>query len=200
MWITEIGNFLINSSVKVARLILISSIIFLLPDPWVSGILSFLFFVVFLLPDSWVYWVSDLGPGFKHHHQAIQNAYGTQILIAFIISLVIVFYDCVSRLCEKWRNRGKKLQIIKATYGTDARSNDVTDKVRTLVKEDRLILKADDDIFLKPGKIDDPGPGIPKTLTIVYKYKIFTVKCKQREQVEIVTVKVTPDTKPGTNN
>ena len=104
MWIVEIGNFLINASVKVAMLIFISSFIFLLPASWVSGILS------------WVSWVSDLGPGFEYHHQATQNAYGTQIFISFIISLVIIFSHCVSWLYEKWRNRGRKLQILKEMW------------------------------------------------------------------------------------
>ena len=185
MWVVQIENFLKGASGKVACLILILSIIFLLPGSWVSGILSFL--------SSWIFWVSDLGPGFQHHHQAIQDAYGTEILIAFFVSLVMVLFALPSFVRKTWSNWGRKLEILKATYGTDASFNDVTDRVRELVKEDKLILTADDDILLEPGGTNDPARGQTKTLKITYKYKIFTVKCKQREQVEIVTIKVTPE-------
>lgn len=149
MWITEIGNFIATSSFKVAVLIAVSSLIILVVPP-----------------DFWFPWL-----GFENPHKNVVTNFGGQIFIAFVVSLAILIFAGISWLLERMRNRGRKLQIIKATYGTNDNSIDVTSKVKALVKNNSLNFIVDDDKLLKPGKIDDPIPGSDKTLKIEYTYK-----------------------------
>lgn len=162
MWITEIGNFIASSSSKVALLIVVSSLV-----------------ILTVPPDFWFSWLE-----FDDPHKNVVANYGEQLFIALIVSAVILIFTGVSWLLEWRMNRGRMLQIIKATYGTNAGSIDVTAKVKALVMKNSSNFKVDDDKLLKPGKIDDPTPGSPKTLKIEYAYK-HTKEYEQGKQVVI---------------
>ena len=148
MWITEIGKFIATSSVKAALIVCFSSGLFIWPpDPW------------------WTFL------GLSKYHCDTAQEYGAQIFIAFIVSLVILLWAGIVRLYERLKNKGPKLQIIKATYGTtDDVFTCVTPKVKALIKKKSLNFTVDDNVLLRANKSDDPMPGSPKTLKIEVKY------------------------------
>ena len=178
MSIIDIKNVLETSSFRIAIIAFFSSVIFLLPNSWVS--FPFNFFGA---------WISGLKDGFEHYHQATQDTYGVQIFIVFVVSSILLLSYFYYMAQEKLENRKGKLRIIKATYGTDKfHTIDVTARVKRRKEkkdsEEFLTFKVDDGVLLAKGKKDDPVPGSDKTLWIEYWYK-HTEKFERGELVEI---------------
>jgi hypothetical protein len=55
------------------------------------------------------------------------------------------------------------LNIISASYGAGRQRRDVTDRVRSMVRDGRLAIRVDNDTLG-----GDPAPNVPKSLTVTY--------------------------------
>ena len=71
-------------------------------------------------------------------------------------------------------DRYGRLTIIRATYGAGNRNRDVTDRLRSLIREGRLTITANNDAFG-----GDPAPGARKVLMVTYS----TSRGQQQTQV-----------------
>jgi hypothetical protein len=76
---------------------------------------------------------------------------------------------------------GLTLEIIEARYFTSNHSKDITEKVKNLVKNNSLVLKATNEID------GDPEPRIVKQLKIIYKYAGET-KEKEVQEGQIISL------------
>ena len=165
MSIADIKDVLETSSSRIAGLVLLSSIVFMLPNSLFSAL------------------------GLGSYHNKVMSNYGTQIFIALVVSFILVLFHACFKLSEFLRNRTSPLKIIKATYGTDKfHTIDVTDRVKKRIerKGHKVSLKfiVDDGVLLAIGKKDDPVPGSDKSFWIEYCYK-HTEKYEKGEPVEI---------------
>lgn len=85
----------------------------------------------------------------------------------------------------KIRQDEPTFQILKAIYGTRTNSIDVTDKVSSMVKENKLLFIVTNKII--PSGIKDPQVGVRKSLTIEYDFNgtIYTKDYLERDVVNI---------------
>jgi hypothetical protein len=74
----------------------------------------------------------------------------------------------VIRLIEQIKLPTAKLEIVKATYGAQQKSKDVTNALRSQTKNFPLISLGG--LGYKQFFGGDPAPGMPKTLTIQYTF------------------------------
>jgi len=95
-------------------------------------------------------------------------------------------FDTVAKKHDQWLtpvlNISDTLEILKATYGTDERQVDVTEKVRKLTQKQKAIILVGKEVLGV-----DPHFGVLKRLQVTYKYKgkILNKECLEREKMEL---------------
>lgn len=157
-WITEARNFVSISYLKVALIVFLSSLTLLF-----RGLFSKI--------------------GLETHYYAVMEKYNAQITVVLVVSFVLIIFWFGNWIKENWINKGKQFSIISASYGVGNHHNDVTRKIKDLLKE-RDSFKVNDSNLLSRSKTDDPVPGEEKNLKIEYRYRHET-EIKQGEEFKI---------------
>lgn len=90
----------------------------------------------------------------------------------------------IEKISEVWKTdkaettvatTSKKLEIVKATWGSDKRLDDITTFMRKQVKDNKLQYTCDGAEWRMLG---DPAPGVVKTVVVKYRYGIGDVQEK----------------------
>lgn len=105
-------------------------------------------------------------------------------LLALIVSVTLVF--CIYKITYYIILTNKNFRIIRATYGTDNKYIDITDRLNDAIVDNKLEIQLTNNIAGK-----DPVPHVLKYANIKYKdvNEIIDIKVKEYETIKIPLLK-----------